>query len=414
MIGHFLIHEFTPLWLNIDRIGPFQSRLESIDFTDANDESCNLYLFLSKNGHGKTTALELMAALMGMLSHDDAKAMAQANGYGSRTPFGYEALDRGPGRAQWDIRVRYSLDGDERVAVLSLIAGQIGTEVSLRFWDDGTLLTVGACEWHRFGFCRNEANSWAIIGRQDEWFEGLNDRLADAFNESVGGFEDSTLVWPTVIYFSAYRNVVPIQSSEERAVVAPRDWNYRPVHAFRTEGGHWRDSLDNLLVWLKWLDDGRYERALELVNKRVFDDPAKFVKGVRKEPPEAIVVNSDNLHRFDALSSGEKSLVQLFLRLGAHMTRNTILLIDEPEAHLHENWKYRLLYQFKKFAQDHFPGQTIIVATHSQEMMTALALELQEENLRKGGHLFETEEEEAKVFQIQEDAKKHYVKSEEE
>jgi len=206
--------------------------------------------------------------------------------------------------------------------------------------------------------------------------------------------------------------VVPIQASEERAIVAPRDWNYRPVHAFRTEGGHWRDSLDNLLVWLKWLDDGRYERALELVNKRVFDDSAKFVKGVRKEPPEAIVVNSENQHRFDALSSGEKSLVQLFLRLGAHMTRNTILLIDEPEAHLHENWKFRLLYQLKQLAQDQFPDQTIIVATHSQEMMTALALELPEQNLRKGGHLFENEEEEAKVKQIQEYVRKRDVEPE--
>ncbi len=412
MIGRFLIHEFSPLWLSIDRLGPFQSRLESIDFTDSNDESCNLYLFLSKNGRGKTPALELMVALMGMLGHDSAKAMAQANGQRDRAPFGFEALDRGAGRAQWDIRVRYSLDGDERVAVMSLIAGQIDVEASLRFWDDGTLLVVGASEWHRFGFCRNEANSWALIGRQDEWIEGLNDRLSDALNESVGGFEDSTLVWPTVIYFSAYRNVVPIQASEERAIVAPRDWNYRPVHAFRTEGGHWRDSLDNLLVWLKWLDDGRYERALELVNKRVFDDSAKFVKGVRKEPPEAIVVNSENQHRFDALSSGEKSLVQLFLRLGAHMTRNTILLIDEPEAHLHENWKFRLLYQLKQLAQDQFPDQTIIVATHSQEMMTALALELPEQNLRKGGHLFENEEEEAKVKQIQENVRKRDVEPE--
>lgn len=43
-------------------------------------------------------------------------------------------------------------------------------------------------------------------------------------------------------------------------------------------------------------------------------------------------------HRLDRLSSGEKNLVQLFLRIGAHMTRNTILLIDEFDVHLHIRW----------------------------------------------------------------------------
>ena len=87
-----LIHEFTPLWLNIDRIGPFQERMEEIDFTDANNESCNLYLFLSKNGRGKTTALELMAALMGMLGCDDIRQMVERRGSTGERPFDLEHL----------------------------------------------------------------------------------------------------------------------------------------------------------------------------------------------------------------------------------------------------------------------------------------------------------------------------------
>lgn len=412
-MGNYLIHEFTPLWLSIDRIGPFQSRLEEIDFTDSNDESCNIYLFLSKNGRGKTTALELIATLMGMLGYDKPQELAAAHGRSSKTPFDSEYLDRGVGRAQWDVRVRYSEDGSERVVVLSFIAGQIGAETSLRFWDEDALLAVGAREWHRFGFCRNEVGSWAAIGLQDQWIANFNAIVATARGEKIGGFEDSSLVWPTVIYFSAYRNVIPVSPDQQRAIVAPRDWNYCPVHAFRTEGGDWRDSLDNLLVWLKWLDDGRFERAISLVNDRVFDGTSSFIKGISKEPPEAEVVRDGKIHRLDALSSGEKSLVQLFLRLGSHMTRNTILLIDEPEAHLHENWKFRLFNQLKKLAIDYFPGITVIVATHSQEMMTALALELTEPNLRKGGYLFETSEEEEKVRTIQQEALERYGKLEE-
>ena len=124
-----LIHEFTPLWLTIDRIGPFQERMEEIDFTDANNESCNLYLFLSKNGRGKTTALELMAALMGMLGCDDIRQMVERRGSTSERPFDLEHLDRGKGRAQWDLRVRYSEDGIERTVVLSLLAGWMSSDL---------------------------------------------------------------------------------------------------------------------------------------------------------------------------------------------------------------------------------------------------------------------------------------------
>jgi hypothetical protein len=113
-----------PFMAAIDRIGPFQERMEEIDFTDANNESCNLYLFLSKNGRGKTTALELMAALMGMLGCDDIRhQMVERRGTTGERPFDLEHLDRGKGRAQWDLRVRYSEDSIERTVVLSLLAG---------------------------------------------------------------------------------------------------------------------------------------------------------------------------------------------------------------------------------------------------------------------------------------------------
>jgi len=402
------IQEFTPLQLAIDRIGPFQSSMEEIDFTDENNESCNLFLLLSKNGRGKTTTLELMRALMGMLGYQSANELASSNNRSLRAPLGMESLDTGPGRAQWDIRVTYIEDESKRVAVFSLIAGQVGSETSLKFWDEEELARVGARSWHRFGFCHNDAGTWATIGAHDEWAIELNSAISAASGQKVGGFEEGTLLWPTLIYFSAYRNVVPITDQQERSIVAPRDWNYRPVHAFRTEGGDWRDSLDNLLVWLKWLDDQRYERALKLVNSRVFSGTNTFIKGISKEPPEAEVIRDGNIHRLDALSSGEKSLVQLFLRLGAHMTGNTILLIDEPEGHLHENWKFRLFAQLKDLCQEYFPSLTIIAATHSPEMMTSMALELKELNIRKGGYLFESPDEEVESISIKQTAAQSY------
>ena len=335
-MANILIEEFSPLFLTVDRIGPFQDRLEEFDFTDANDEPCNFYLMISKNGRGKTTVMELLAAMMGMLGKSENEIRFQG--------LGYEPLDRESGRAQWDIRVTVNQDGVKQTTILSLLAGTMGEDTSLKLWGESDLQKYGATKWARFGFVRNAFGKYAMVGQHDDWVTNFNALIEASVGAKLTGFEGDDLTYPTLIYFSAYRNIVAIQS-QERAIVAPRDWNYRPVHIFDIEGRDWRDSLDNLLVWLKWLDDNRFEKALQLINERVFNAPksnvgAKKLKGVRKEPPEAIIESDGHEHRLDRLSSGEKSLVQMYLRLGAHMTKNTILLIDEPEVHLHRNWQY--------------------------------------------------------------------------
>jgi len=396
-----LIEEFSPLFLTVDRLGPFQERMEEFDFTDSRDEPCTFYLMASKNGRGKTTVMEILATMMGMLGKEELPS------------FGYEPFDQEDGRAQWDVRVTLNEGGRRETVVLSLIAGVIGEEVALKPWGESDLATMGAIRWHRFGFRRNPYRRFGMIGRHDEWVLDFNAFISAAMGARLGAFEDDALALPTLIYFSAYRNIIPL-SDAERAIVAPRDWNYRPVHVFDIEGRDWRDSLDNLLVWLKWLDDGRFEKAVEIVNKRVFGETSeKKLKGVRKEPPEAIVENGNSEHGLNRLSSGEKSLVQLWLRIGAHMTRNTILLIDEPEVHLHRNWVYETLFNLTQLAKDHFPSVTIIIATHSERMMKAFGFEFEEENLRKGGYIIETPEEEEKARLVGEEGKRLYKEWEE-
>jgi predicted ATPase len=398
----FVIQEFRPLRLTLDHLGPFQLRVEEIDFTNEANEPCNLFLLLSQNGRGKTTVLEVMAKLMGMLGYLDSAAMAKYEGRAESSPFDFDGLDSGRGRAQLDVLLRFAESGNEQVVVLSLIAGM--GEAPLHSWQKEDCERVGASEWDGFSFFHNQSGRWTTNIPRAQWVFDLHSIVAKTRRSDVGELQGDLPTLPTLIYFPAYRNVTQVAPDQQRTITSPRDWNYRPSYTFGTTGGDWRDSLDNLLVWLKWLDNGRFEEVVKLVNDRVFDGTTTSIKGIRRDPPEAEVVRDGSRHRLDALSSGEKSLVQLFMRIGAHRTRNTILLIDEPEVHLHENWKYRLFYQLKKLAQDAFPGLTIIVATHSQEMMTALALELDEPNLIKGGYLFETATEEAKADQIRQEA----------
>lgn len=385
------IEAFSPLFLTVDRVGPFQERLEEFDFTDSNDEPCNIYLMISKNGRGKTTVMEMLAAMMNMLGQHECSSLD------------FEPFDREQGRAQWDVLLTVNHDGRRETIVLSLVAGFMGESVSLKQWGETELKKYSATRWCRFGFVRNAFGRYNMVGRGDEWVQNFNALIHDSLGARLSGFESDDLSLPTLIYFSAYRNIVRMPS-EERAIVAPRDWNYQPVHVFDVEGREWRDSLDNLLVWLKWLDDGRFEAAVEAINTRVFKIGDKHLKGVRKEPPEAIVESAGQEHRLDRLSSGEKSLVQLYLRLGAHMTRNTILLIDEPEVHLHRNWQYEALYAFSDLAKNHFPNVSVFMATHSERMMKAFALNIAEENLRKGAYIIETAGEEARAATIAKEA----------
>ncbi|MFZ3086578.1 MAG: AAA family ATPase [Methylotenera sp.] len=398
-MANILIEEFLPLYLTVDRIGPFQDRLEEFDFTDTNDEPCNFYLMISKNGRGKTTVMELLAAMMGMLG----KSESEFSGTG------FEPLDRETGRAQWDIRVTIDQDGAKQTTILSIFAGTISDETSLKLWSESDLQKYGAVKWARFGFVRNAFGKYTMVGRHDDWVMNFNALIQGAMGAKLAGFESDDLTYPTLIYFSAYRNIVPIQS-EDRVVIAPRDWNYNPVHIFDVEGRDWRNSLDNLLVWLKWLDDGRFEKALNLVNERVFKTshsnvPIKKLKGVRKEPPEGVVESDGHEHRLDRLSSGEKSLVQLYMRLGAHMTKNTILLIDEPEVHLHRNWQYETLYALMNLAKEYFPNVFVMIATHSERMMQAFGHDINEDNLRKGAYIIETPEEESRAQRMIEEGR---------
>ena len=135
-----MIYEFKPIRLTLDRIGPFQEQPYEVDFTDNESHPCNVYLLVSRNGFGKTTILESMATLMGLLDQE------------SPREYGMEDLDRNEGRVQLDLYCRVFWEGKDHIIILSLLAGTIGEEVSLHAWDDPSLEENGADSWHRLSF----------------------------------------------------------------------------------------------------------------------------------------------------------------------------------------------------------------------------------------------------------------------
>ena len=371
------ILKFEPLGLSLEGIGPFQEKSVRFDFTDPNNDPCNFYLLISENGKGKTTVLEIMTVLMDMFSNKDPEI------------FGHEDLDKPDGgRAQLDILFKVLRNGLEETVILSLIAGP-SEGYLLTPWTENDIKTSGAMSWHQFGYRRNSTGRLERIGRKDDLVNDLVSLIHHeiTYGKKSTGFEESILTLPTIIYFSAYRDILPLKNSS-RSITEPDAWQYKPVYRFTSEGDVWTRSLDNLLVWLSWLDDGRFEKAVEIINSRVFKRSQKFIGKIRKSPPEAVIKNADQEHTIDRLSSGEKSLIQLFLRIGTHMTQNTILLIDEMDVHLHLKWQHRLLNILKDMVKDN-PGLTVISTTHSREVLNGFAFEIEEKGLRKGGHIID-------------------------
>lgn len=382
MSDSMLVLEFRPLYLTLDQIGPFTS-LYTIDFTDENGQPCNFFLMASKNGFGKTTALDMIARLHGLLGREHIQS------------YGHEDLDAGSGRAQLDVGMRVFWEGREQYVVLSILAGQMSPDLVLKSWSAGELASQRATSWHRCGFASPVRGRYEKIHRSDEFVDTLWAAIEVATGAPPESFMDSAFHLPTVLSFSAYRDIptirdqTPMRGDGERGVARPRHWGYSVLNTFDEHSRAWADSLDNLLVWLKWISDERFERAKKVINENVFPSSGKILKDVRRDPPEAVIETNYGTHRLDRLSSGEKNLVQVFLRIGAHMTKNTIVLIDELDVHLHIRLQHTFFQALKSIAANKDTNVSVIASTHSTEILQVYesTFDIKEDGLIKGGHL---------------------------
>lgn len=69
----------------------------------------------------------------------------------------------------------------------------------------------------------------------------------------------------------------------------------------------------------------------------------------------------------DQLSSGEREVIAFFTYLCTKAINNSIIIIDEPELHLHSKWQSIILYAIHKI----FPNVQLFVASHSNEIHQA-------------------------------------------
>ncbi len=73
-------------------------------------------------------------------------------------------------------------------------------------------------------------------------------------------------------------------------------------------------------------------------------------------------------YSFDGLSSGERAVLNFLVQYFAKRMRNSLVLIDELELHLHPTWQRRVLQNFLRLDD----GNQLIIATHSPALRQAV------------------------------------------
>ena len=371
------IADWKLLKLTVDGVGPFQNGLQEFRFTGARTDGdtdpgpSNLYMLLAKNGYGKTTLLECIFGLFGLMAKPAVGRFAAPNDYG---------------RAQLDVRATWTVDGRTQTVVLSIWSG---TEMPMKDWSSDDLDAAQASnEWARLGL-KSTSSGVLPTGGTDDLGRRLYHSIQEAEGRVPGALFGQDQDMPSVLFFPADRSVV--RPEDTRRVERPNGFVYQPAQRFASDGPEWATTIDNLLVWLEWLDDGRLSELLDFANKQVFEGEAsKTIRRPRRHELLTYVSTLTGDHPLTDLSHGERALLQLYIRIACSMTGNTVILIDEVETHLHSRWVLRLVEGLKTLLRN-VPSLSIVFTTHSRELIRVFDHQLKEDGLVKGGHLIDSE-----------------------
>jgi ABC-type lipoprotein export system ATPase subunit len=351
-------------------VGPLRGET-NVSLMGADNKAVNIYLIMGPNGAGKTTILESIYTAMHLLDSREHFA------------FGMDALDHHGGGLQLDALVTLDDGVRSRLFVLSIVAGAPGLLLN---WTKKQLGELGA-ENQIMLFYKHRATGNVITRSAESHPEALSfsDAILDGLGEQPAALCDTGNGFPTVLYFPSDRGIRRPPEGQ-RAVTRPEGLGYQAAHRFDADGATWASSIDNLFVWFTWLNDGREELCRDMVNRLIFRKQ-KLLKAVDR-PTLTVPVEVDHgvTHRLDQLSSGERQLVQLVVRVASHMTGSTVVLIDETEQHLHLLMRRRLINIIKEWARD-YDSMGFILTSHQADSMRMLAPKQEEPGLVKGGCL---------------------------
>ncbi len=220
----------------------------------------------------------------------------------------------------------------------------------------------------------NRDNFSTIFLQYLNYFEYIS-LLIEEYNKANSPKIDKQL-YPVLLYFSPYRNST-IQSL--RVKLAGQDiFNLRDNYK-----GNSSRSTSTILEYANFYFAAKLRRYKD--NKDIFLKDRevsfinKYIKKLGYEYFDIRVVDEINneyeilLHRdgkdieVRKASSGEKEIINLLLGIFAFKVENGLVIIDEPELHLHPRWQKIFLTLFTELSKDF--GIQFLVITHSPQFI---------------------------------------------
>ncbi len=177
-------------------------------------------------------------------------------------------------------------------------------------------------------------------------------------------------VMPRVLYFPTDRQLA-FPASKQRNLEPPSEttamaWRFKPAEDYK-------DSLLGQLTWARFEDLSNREEG-QPPSKSGFDDLAEVFHRFVDDSKELVwqrtslrVHTADTtFHGLPDLSSGEKQVLLFAAELRRRWTPGSLVLIDEPELHLHAAWQTTLFRLICDLQRER--GGQAILATQSNHL----------------------------------------------
>lgn len=307
------------------------------------------------NGSGKTTALEIVAALFDLIAHNNFVFAAPNEHWTYRGYF--------PGQFSETERVL------RRVNFAEMEVDIDGETLTIGYSAEDPTIEASADRWILYPLQNGTGHLGYHASKHSSFINSLHYKIAEAEHKAVPfTFSYQKKVFksaanlPSILVFPAYRVIATNQGEQIGKEETKYQWVYRYENT--TE---FRFSIDSFLVWLDYAAPKEYNRAIQFLDS--LDIDGKKFSVLRKELKALVTTRDGQQHFLDYLSSGEQHLIVALLQLARRLTPHSIVLIDEVENALHPAFQYlfaELLTRMQKIV----PFQ-LIVTTHAPAIVDA-------------------------------------------
>lgn len=306
-------------------------------FDDWANEPLKSVLITGPNGTGKTTLVQIIAYLWESFGD----WLRYPNNHPSRKVFHTSLMN-------------------SRLAAVE-IRGLIEHPLWLytaRTTDDIELLRSQTSNVRRFFFGEAGNSLHDIDITLMDWFK----RLASLSERLQIGVTDSQNMLPNIVYIPSDARQIRASNVRGNEPVEPETLHHW-LAQYDGAAFTYKDHVEGMLRNLKVRDPNWFYRTLKDINGFLAQNSKQLTDFDNALRLMVQTEGQEGTHYIDKLSSGEQQCLILIFMISRWLTDGGIVLIDEPDLHIHPSWQRQLINEIERLVTQK-DGQ-LIVTSHS-------------------------------------------------